>query len=85
MKATVNEKAYSSYEAKCLGYRHIGEFGHSDGFEEQLYVADDGQHFLYGVGGPTSPYSEPEILLLTELEAGNWVKKTKVRKSKETK
>jgi hypothetical protein len=82
MKAIINEKAYSTYDAKCLGYRHLGEFGQQDGFEEQLYVAEDGQHFLYGYGGPDSPYTEPEIVLLTEQEANNWRKKTKVKAPK---
>jgi hypothetical protein len=77
MKATINEKAYSSYDARCLGYRHIGEYGQHEGFEEQLYIADDGQHFIFGIGGPESPYIEPEIILLTEKEAEEWQKKTK--------
>jgi len=76
MKAIINEKVYGTYDAKCLGYRHIGEFGDHDGFEEQLYVAEDGQHFLYGAGGPDSPYNEPEINLLTKEEAEIWVKRT---------
>jgi hypothetical protein len=77
MKAVVSEKEYSSYDAKCLGYRHIGDYGQHEGYEEQLYVASDGQHFLYGLGGPESPYAEPEIILLTKKEAENWGKKTK--------
>jgi len=77
MKATVSETVYSSYDATCLGYRHIGEYGHPDGFEEQLYIAEDGQHFIYGVGGPESPYSEPEIILLKDKEAENWKKRFK--------
>jgi len=76
MKAIINEKEYSTYDAQCLGYRHIGEFGHHDGFEEQLFAAEDGQHFLYGNGGPESPYVEPEITLLSNEEAENWKKKT---------
>jgi hypothetical protein len=83
MKTTINEKAYSTYDAECLGYRHIGEFGHADGFEEQLYLANDGQHFLYGVGGPDSPYIESEIILLTDQEAATWKKRTN-SKSKKT-
>jgi hypothetical protein len=80
MKTTINDKAYSTYDAKCLGYRHIGEYGHQDGFEEQLYVADDGQHFIFGVGGPESPYIEPEINFLTKGEASSWKKRAKNKK-----
>jgi hypothetical protein len=82
MKAIVNEKIYSTYDAKCLGYRHIGEFGCNYGFEEQLYLAENGQHFLYGAGGPESPYLEPEINLLSEEEAAAWKKRAPKTKSR---
>jgi hypothetical protein len=75
VKAVFNEKEYSTHDAKCLGYKHIGEYGHNDGFEEQLFVATDGQHFLYGVGGPESPYPEPELNLLTEKQSTLWRKR----------
>jgi hypothetical protein len=75
MKAIFKDKEYSTFDATCLGYRHIGEYGHQDGFEEQLYLAEDGQHFLYGIGGPESPYAEPEINLLSEEEAAIWKKR----------
>jgi hypothetical protein len=74
MIVTINEKTYSTYDAQCLGYRHVGEYGHNTGFEEQLYVAEDGQHFLYGAGGPKSPYAEPEIRLLENTEVKAWLK-----------
>ncbi|MCL2499972.1 MAG: hypothetical protein FWE90_06495 [Defluviitaleaceae bacterium] len=76
MKTVVKEKEYSTYNAKCLGYKHIGEYGHDDGFEEQLYLAEDGQHFIYGIGGPNSPYPEPEITLVKEEKAVLWKKRT---------
>jgi hypothetical protein len=76
MKVIINEKEYGTYDAKCLGYRHIGDFGQHEGFEEQLFLAADGQHFIYGVGGPESPYIEPEINLLTPEEAKVWIVKT---------
>jgi len=80
MIVTIKDKSYSTFNARCLGYRHIGEYGHDDGFEEQLYVSDDGQHFVYGIGGPESPYTEPEINLLSEDEAANWKKRVKIKK-----
>ncbi|MCL2605634.1 MAG: hypothetical protein FWD90_14295 [Defluviitaleaceae bacterium] len=76
MKMVIKEKEYSTYNAICLGYRHIGEYGHVDGYEEQLYLSDDGQYFIYGVGGPDSPYTEPEIILITEEKAKKWRKKS---------
>jgi hypothetical protein len=75
MKVTINDKTYSTYDAQCLGYRHIGEFGHHNGFEEQLYIAEDGQYFLYSIGGPESPYAEPKLNLLSDVKAKNWKSK----------
>jgi hypothetical protein len=77
---TIKNKTYSTFDARCLGYRHIGEYGHNNGFEEQLYLAEDGQHFLYGIGGPESQYTEPEINLLTEEEAVIWSKRAVKRR-----
>jgi hypothetical protein len=74
MKTIINEREYSTFDAKCLGYKHVGEYGHNDGFEEQLFVAEDGQYFLFGAGGPESAYVEPEIVLLTKVEAESWLK-----------
>lgn len=77
MKIIAKDKEYSTFSAKCLGYKHVGEYGHDDGFEEQLYLAEDGQHFIYGVGGPNSPYVEPQILLVDNTKAAKWIKRTK--------
>jgi hypothetical protein len=79
MKVTINGKTYSTYDAQCLGYRHIGDFGHHDGFEEQLYAAEDGRHFLYCIGGPESPYVEPQVNLLGEKKAKDWRNKTTIK------
>ena len=74
MKATIKKKTYDTDNAKSLGSLYFGEFGQTDGYEEQLFVAEDGQHFIYGIGGSDSPYSEPVIKLLSNKEAESWMK-----------
>ena len=74
MKATIKKKTYDTDVATSIGHKYFGEFGQSDGYEEQLFVTEGGQHFLYGVGGADSPYSEPEIKPFTNKEADAWKK-----------
>ena len=74
MKATIRKKEYDTDEAKSLGIKYTGEFGQPDGYEEQLFVTEEGLHFIYGAGGPESPYAEPTIKPLTELQTEKWKK-----------
>ena len=72
MKATIKKKVYDTDKATSLGHKYTGEYGQQDGFEERLFVTQDGQHFIYGVGGSDSPYAKPEIKLVTEKQAAQW-------------
>ena len=72
MKSTIKGKAYSTETATCLGHRYVGEFGQDDGYEERLFVTDDGQHFIYGCGGAGSVYSKPKIKLMKAEKAEIW-------------
>ena len=74
MRATIKRKVYDTDDAAQLGFRYFGEFGQPDGYEERLFADQNGQHFIYGIGGPESPYSEPIIRLLTARQAVNWKK-----------
>ena len=77
MKKKINGKLCDTESAKNLAFKFVGEFGQDHGYEEQLYVSKTGQHFIYGAGGPESPYPAPEIKLLTKEEAADWEKATK--------
>ncbi|MDR0248168.1 MAG: hypothetical protein LBI44_00675 [Oscillospiraceae bacterium] len=74
MKKTINKKTYNTDTGKHIGQKYHGEYGQPDGFEEQLFVAEDGKHFIYGAGGPDSPYPVPDIKVLTEKAATDWKK-----------
>lgn len=72
MKKTINKVVCDTDTANHLGFKYIGEFGLPDGYEEQSFVTEKGQHFIYGVGGSDSPYIKPDIKLLTDEQAEEW-------------
>jgi hypothetical protein len=74
MKVTINRKVYDTEKADYIGGKFVGEFGEPGGYEEQMFVTKAGQHFIYGAGGPESPYAEPEIKLISDDEAKSWNK-----------
>lgn len=78
MKKTIDKVVCDTDTATHLGSKYIGEFGVSDGYEEQSFVTAKGQHFLYGAGGLDSPYIEPIIKLLTDEQAEEWEKENGV-------
>lgn len=74
MKETINKKVYDTDEAVDLGHKFCGLFGAPDGYEERLFIAEDGTYFIYGVGGPESKYSEPAIEVVSDEQAEEWKK-----------
>jgi hypothetical protein len=74
MKKTIEKIVYDTEQDTCLAKRFAGEFGSPEGFEERLLTASNKQHYLYGVGGPESPYPKPTIILLTLEEKDKWKK-----------
>ena len=78
MRKTIDKKVYDTNRASHLGFKYVGEFGQPDGYEEQLFVTKTGQHFIYGIGGPESPYSKAAIKLITARQAGAWKKETSI-------
>jgi hypothetical protein len=74
MRKIINKKTYDTSTAKLLGVKYAGEFGDSDGYEEQLFITKKKELFLYVNGGPESKYKKPSIILFTDKEAELWKK-----------
>ena len=74
MRKLINKKTYDTSTAKLLGVKNVGEFGQPDGYEEQLFVTKNKEHFIYGNGGPESKFTKPVITLITDKEAEAWKK-----------
>jgi hypothetical protein len=72
MVRIINKKTYDTDKDEHLGFKYVGVFGHLNGFEEQLFITKSGQYYLFGAGGPESPYPVATIKLLTEKEAELW-------------
>jgi len=72
MKRTIKNIVCDTNKATYLGGKSVEEFGNPYGFEEQLFITEGGQHFLYGVGGPDSPYKNPVIKLFSNEKAEDW-------------
>ena len=77
MRKRINGKMCDTETAKNLAFKYVGAFGQEHGYEEQLYITKTKQYFIYGLGGPKSPYPKPEIKLLTKEEAKEWEKSAK--------
>ena len=74
MKKIINRKKYDTATATeigcfCNGY----DRGNFEWYEETLYLKKTGEYFLYGEGGPLSPYDTDSIEPLTLEEAKDWV------------
>ena len=52
----------------------FGVFGDPKGYEESLYKTKEGKFFLYGFGGPESPYTEETIKRLAADKVKAWQK-----------
>jgi len=77
MKKLINKKWYDTKTATLISGKCVGAFGDTDGYEEQLFITKDGQHFIYGVGGADSKYSKPIIELFTAEQVQEWLDENK--------
>ena len=73
MKKTVRGKTYDTAEMAIVKKIAHGNFGDPAGYEETLYVAENGTYFLYTNGGEASPYKEEAIKSFTKANAKKWL------------
>ena len=74
MKKTVKGKVYNTDEMVVVKKVAHGVFGDPKGYEETLYVAEDGSYFLYTNGGEESPYTKEKLVSLAKAKAAAWEK-----------
>jgi len=72
MKKIIKRKIYDTDTSKQLAFKNIGEFGEPNGYEERLYITKRGLYFIFGQGGPESPYPEPDIKAAAKEDADKW-------------
>ncbi len=75
MKKTVKGVTYDTETMAVVKKVTHGAFGDPAGYEETLYVAEDGKtYFLYTFGGESSPYPTEKLTSLTKAKVQAWEK-----------
>lgn len=74
MKKTVKGKSYDTVEMVIVNKITSGAYGDPAGYEETLYVAEDGTYFLYTNGGAESKYTVEKLTQLSKAKAEAWKK-----------
>lgn len=74
MKKTICKVEYDTETAVLVEKRTFGKFGDADGYEESLYVKEDGKYFLYVNGGEESIHPTENIIRMSAAKADEWRK-----------
>ena len=72
MQRTIRNRLYDTDAAQLIHRYTSGFYGDENGYEERLYLTPDGHYFLYGVGGPASPYPNETIRCMSQNTAEKW-------------
>ena len=74
MKKIICKVEYDTETAELVKKHTYGEFGSTDGYEESLYVTENGKYFLYVNGGEESIHPEENIIRMSAAKADEWRK-----------
>lgn len=72
MKKIICKIVYDTETAQLIKKNTYGNFGDADGYEESLYVTEDGKYFLYVNGGKESIHPKENITRMSAEKAENW-------------
>ena len=72
MKKVICKVEYDTENATLVEKHTFGQFGDADGYEESLYVTENGKYFLYVNGGAESKYPEENIKRMAADKAEAW-------------
>ena len=74
MKKTICKVEYDTDTAELVKKHTYGNIGDTDGYEESLYVTENGKFFLYVNGGEESIHPTENITRLSAQKADEWRK-----------
>lgn len=74
MKKVICKVEYDTEKATLVEKRTFGEFGDPMGYEESLYMTENGKYFLYVNGGAESKYPEENIKRMAAAKLEEWKK-----------
>ena len=72
MKKIICKKEYDTETAELVKKVVHGYFGDPAGYEESLYVTEDGKYFIYVNGGAESIYPKEDIKRLAKDKVKAW-------------
>lgn len=72
MKKIICKVEYDTEKSELIAKKTFGDFGDKDGYEESLYVTENGKYFLYTNGGEESKYSKEDIVRMSAAKADEW-------------
>ena len=73
MKKVICKVEYDTEASELVQKKVFSVFGDPAGYEESLYKTADGKFFLYGFGGPDSPYKEETIKRMASKNVDAWM------------
>lgn len=72
MKKIICKVEYDTETAQLIGKATHGAFGDPAGYEESLYMTEDGKYFIYVNGGAESLYPNEDIKRLAKTKVDEW-------------
>ena len=74
MKKIICKVEYDTEKSEVVQKYTNGSIGDPTGYEETLYVTENGKYFLYTNGGAESVYPEEGITRMSAAKAEEWKK-----------
>ena len=74
MKKIICKVEYDTEKSEIVQKYTNGNIGDPTGYEETLYVTENGKYFLYTNGGAESVYPEEGITRMSAAKAEEWKK-----------
>ena len=72
MKKIICKVEYDTEKSQLVQKFTSGKIGDPAGYEESLYVTENGKYFLYTNGGAESAYPEEGITRMSAAKADEW-------------
>jgi len=74
MKKTIGKNVYDTETASVVKKSTYGAYGDPTGYEETLFLTDDGLYFVYVNGGEESIHPKEAIARISKVKAEKWLK-----------
>ncbi len=73
MEKIICKKTYNTEKSTVVKKVTFGNFGDPAGYEETLYITEDGSYFLYTNGGADSKHTKEDITRKSKAAAEKWL------------